>query len=173
MPLNSLPELDQREIESTRHELNGLFHAVLNELDKSSDKVKFPAPVQFSSGNSLDSLSAKVASGVVSQLAKNGELLIAVEPGFTGPLFSVSQCSFMDGNRVRDARFIGSLFIGNFFARCLADGVEPKTVVKQAISEIVYQDVLMSAQKRERALVPGRTNKDLVVTYSGPHLSQR
>lgn len=173
MPIDSLPELDQKEIENTRHELNGLFYAVLDELDLSADKVKFPAPVQFSTGNSLDSLSAKVVAKVVSQLVENGELLIAVEPGFTGPLFSVSQCSFMDGNKVRDARFIGGLFVGNFFARCLADGVEPKAIVKKAISEIVYQDVLMSAQERERAIVPRKTNDDLVVTYSGPRLSQR
>lgn len=145
MSLNSLPELDQKEIDHTRHELNGLFHAVLNELDKSADEVKFPASVQFSSGDSLDSLPAKVVAQIVSQLVQSGKLLIAVEPGFTGPLFSISQCSFMDGSRVRDARFIGGLFVGNFFARCLADGVEPKAIVRKAISEMVYQDVLMSA----------------------------
>ncbi len=173
MNLASLAELDQKEIDHTRHELNGLFHAVLNELAQSADKVKFPAPVQFNSGSSsLDSLPAKAVVNIVSQLVNEGKLLIAVEPGFTGPLFSVSQCSFMDGSRVRDAWFIGGLFVGNFFARCLADGVEPKAIVKKAISEMVYQDVLMSAQERERAIVPRKANDDLVVIYSGPRLSQ-
>lgn len=163
---------DRKEIDYTVGTLNATVNAILNELDRSTMEVKFPQPVDFN-GDSLDSVSSKAAANTVRQLIRARQLLIAVEPGFTGPLFSVAQYSVIAGNKAGDPRFIGTFFTGNFFARCLADGSEPENIVKKTVSLIVYQDVLMTANKSPRASLPPKETDSLVEVYRGPKLTRR
>ena len=171
MVLDGLSEQDRKEVEDTRSKLNALFHQVLNEFSRSAKELNFPEQVKFDNGSWLDGIAAKAAANIVPQLVREGKLLIAVEPGFTGPLFSVSQCSFTRDSKVDEAKFIGALFVGNFFSRCLADGAEPQEMVKKAISRIVYHDALMTAQTAKRAAVPLNGKTDLIRIYSGPRLA--
>ena len=105
---------DRKEIDYTVGTLNATFNAVLNEFDRSAVEVKFPQAVDFN-GNNLDSVGAKAAAQTVRLLAKAGNLLISVQPGFTFPLYSIGQYSLVEGNRARDARFIGAFFHRKFF----------------------------------------------------------
>jgi len=85
------------------------------------------------------------------------------------PLSVVSQCAFVDNHGWPDsAKFIGAFFIGNFFARCLIDGPKPEDIVETVISQIVYQDTLLTAQKTRRAGLLSGKRDTLVTIYSGP-----
>lgn len=177
----SKTEVDQdqqkRELEITKHTLNALFHQILIEMEQSDGDISFIAPVKFASSDgqnqvSLDSLPAKAVAQIIPELVKEGKLLIGVEPAFTGPVSSVSQCSFMNGNQPAEAKFIGCMFPSNFFTRCVAENVQPETIVRKAIADIVHEDALMTAQKSPRAVVRRKPGDDLVVIYSGPALSQ-
>ena len=167
-----IDENDRKEIDYTVQTLNATFETVQFQLARSNEHLRFPKTVDFKD-TSLDSLSGKAAASTVRELARLGHLVIAVEPVFTSPLSSVSQCSFFNGNQAKEERFIGVFFPGNFFARCIADGPNPEDVVRKVIGEIVYQDALMAAQKTPRAFVPLKGGNALVRFYHGPRLAQR
>ncbi len=166
------PADDRKEIDYTVGTLNATFNAVLKEFDRSAVEVKFPQAVDFN-GNSLDLVSAKAAAQTVRLLVKRGNLVIAVMPGFTFPLYSIGQYSVVEGNRAKEARFIGAFFTGDFFARCLADGSEPENIVKKVIGQIVYQDALLSAAKLKPDSLPLKNPDTLVSVYHGPKLVRR
>ena len=147
--LEDLKVEERAEIESTKYTVNGLCHAVLNDLKKSKEVIKFPQPVMLKAGE-IDSLPARGVSDIIQTLHDSGQLLMAVETRFTGELYNVGQFSFQpDGSK-----FIGVFFVANFIARCKSNGADAaEKIIKKVVSEVVYNDVLMTANGTKRGQV--------------------
>lgn len=138
----------------TATQLNQLLEIVLTGYEKSDQDVTFD-PVQFEKGNTIDSVKARVAAKTIRETVKAGELIIAVEANFTGPIFDVRECSLLDSQEnPEENRFIGAFFPGNFFSRCKASGTDPKKVVQDAIAKIIRVDAQIEAAKHPRAKLP-------------------
>ena len=94
--LEDLKVEERAEIESTKQTVNGLCHAVLNDLKKSKEVIKFPQPVMLKAGET----------------------------------------------------------VANFIARCKSNGADAaEKIIKKVVSEVVYNDVLMTANGTKRGQV--------------------
>ena len=94
--LEDLKVEERAEIESTKYTVNGLCHAVLNDLKKSKEIIKFPQPVMLKAGET----------------------------------------------------------VANFIARCKSNGADAaEKIIKKVVSEVVYNDVLMTANGTKRGQV--------------------